>query len=114
MVLCESLNVEPKVSSPPLHKTSGLYISVFQHMVNIFLTSKCTQAIRCLCFISYEKPRGVKLSKGVSVGSGCNLKLQEMEVRKSNEIMREGTMKEASQVVIKVTKFVNTGRTSSV
>lgn len=38
-------------------------------------------AVRCLCFINQENPGEVKLC-GLSVGSGCNPKLQEMEVRK--------------------------------
>lgn len=89
--------------SSPTYNTGSLYINVLQHMVNTFLTATYTQAIRCLCFISYEMPRGIKLSKSVSVGNGRNMKLQEIAVRKSNEIMCEGTMKEASQGVISVT-----------
>lgn len=53
-----------------------------------------SRAVRCLRFINQENPAEVKLC-GVSVGSGCNPMLQEMEVR-NGEITLGGIMKEPS------------------
>lgn len=100
-VLWEPPNVEPKVSSPPRHTIQAVSAA---HGKQILLTAKYTRAIRCLCFISYETPRGIKLSKSVSVGNGCKCEAAGNSSKKSNEIMCEGTMKEASQGIINVTK----------
>lgn len=76
------------------YNTGSLCMSV----ANIILASKCIQAIGCLCFISTQKLSGIRLDKGVSVGYGHSMRLQEMAVRKNDEITCEGNSKRGKSV----------------